>query len=61
LTESYMMDPAASVFGLYFGNEEAKYFDINKIDKDQLEDYKNRNSKDSKEIEKILNTILLYK
>jgi len=61
LTESYMMDPAASVCGLYFGNDEAKYFDINKIDKDQLEDYKNRNSKDSKEIEKILNTILLYK
>lgn len=61
LTDSYMMDPGASVCGLYFGSEEAKYFDINKIDKDQVQDYTKRNLKDSKEIEKILNTILLYK
>ncbi|MBC8060446.1 MAG: methionine synthase [Clostridiaceae bacterium] len=61
LTDSYMMDPGASVCGLYFGSEVAKYFDINKIGKDQVEDYTKRNSKDRNEIEKLLNTILIYK
>ncbi|MBC2581327.1 methionine synthase [Clostridium sp. DJ247] len=62
LTEGgYMMNPAASVSGLYFGNEEAKYFDINKIGKDQIEDYVNRNGKPIAEVERLLDTILIYK
>lgn len=61
LTDSYMMNPVASTCGLYFGNKEAKYFDINKIGKDQVDDYAKRNNKDYKEIERVLNTILIYK
>lgn len=62
LTEGgYMMNPVASVSGLYFGNEEARYFDINKIAKDQVEDYVNRTDKQVEEVERILNNILIYK
>lgn len=61
LTESYMMDPVASVCGLYFGNKNAKYFDVNKITKEQIEDYDKRNDKNLKEIERVLNNILNYK
>lgn len=35
LTESAMMLPAASVSGLYFANEAAEYFSINKVGDDQ--------------------------
>ena len=43
ITESYMIDPASSVCGLYFANKNAKYFDVYKIDENQLEDYSKRN------------------
>ncbi|URZ05308.1 methionine synthase [Clostridium felsineum] len=58
LTESYMMTPPSSVCGLYFANKEAKYFNINKIGKDQLEDYTLRSNKDIKETRKLLDTLL---
>lgn len=58
LTESYMMDPVSSTCGLYFANKEAKYFTINKIGKDQLEDYAKRSKTDTKELEKLFNTLL---
>lgn len=58
LTESYMMDPVSSTCGLYFANEEAKYFTINKIGKDQLEDYAKRSNTDIVELEKLFNTLL---
>lgn len=62
LTEgSYMMNPVASVSGLYFGNANAKYFDINKVSKEQIEDYSKRNLKSISETEKMFNTILAYK
>ena len=61
LTEHYMMDPVASVCGLYFASEEANYFDIHRIDKDQVDDYAKRNNKGLKEIEKMLSTSLAYK
>ncbi len=57
LTENYMMSPVASTCGLYFGSEDAKYFDINKIDDQQFEDYYKRNGKDETELEKMFNTI----
>jgi 5-methyltetrahydrofolate--homocysteine methyltransferase len=60
LTESYMMDPTASVCGLYFGSEDAKYFDIHRITKDQVENYVTRNGKDIKAVEKLLANILGY-
>lgn len=42
LTESYAMWPAASVSGLYFSHPESRYFGVNSIDRDQLEDYSAR-------------------
>jgi len=44
LTASYAMYPAASVSGWYFAHPDAKYFGINKIAEDQLEDYARRKS-----------------
>ncbi|MHC1684090.1 MAG: methionine synthase [Clostridiaceae bacterium] len=61
LTDSYMMEPVASICGLYFGGKNAKYFDVNKITKEQIENYDMRNEKDLKEIERVLNNILNYK
>lgn len=58
LTDSYMMEPAASVCGLCFAAKEAKYFDVNKIDKAQLEDYTKRCCKESKEVTRNLNAVL---
>jgi 5-methyltetrahydrofolate--homocysteine methyltransferase len=42
LTESLAMWPAAAVSGYYFGNEEAKYFGLGKITKDQVVDFAKR-------------------
>ncbi|MDO7642349.1 MAG: B12-binding domain-containing protein, partial [Reinekea forsetii] len=39
LTDSYAMTPAASVSGWYFSHEDAKYFGVGKITKDQVIDY----------------------
>ncbi|WP_163192578.1 methionine synthase [Clostridium thermarum] len=58
LTESFMMQPAATVCGLYFASEEAKYFDINKISMEQAADYAVRSNKDLKAVEKYLSNIL---
>jgi len=42
LTESYAMLPAASVCGLYFAHPEARYFALDRITRDQVEDYARR-------------------
>lgn len=42
LTESFAMDPAASVSGLYFAHPESRYFGVRKVEADQLEDYADR-------------------
>ena len=42
LTSSYAMFPPSSVSGLYFFNEEAKYFNVGKVERDQLENYAKR-------------------
>jgi 5-methyltetrahydrofolate--homocysteine methyltransferase len=39
LTETFAMWPAASVSGLYFAHPEARYFAVDMITKDQLDDY----------------------
>ena len=39
LTESYAMDPAASVSGLYFAHPESRYFGVRRVEQDQLNDY----------------------
>ena len=42
LTESFAMWPAASVSGLYFAHPEARYFAVDLITRDQVEDYARR-------------------
>ena len=42
LTESRAMNPGCSVSGLYFAHPDAKYFNVGKLDKDQVEDYAKR-------------------
>ncbi|NOS90256.1 MAG: methionine synthase [Methylococcaceae bacterium] len=42
LTESYAMYPASAVSGWYFSHPQAQYFNVGKIDKDQLQDYARR-------------------
>jgi 5-methyltetrahydrofolate--homocysteine methyltransferase len=42
LTESFAMLPAASVSGLYFSHPQAKYFNIGRIGRDQVESYAKR-------------------
>jgi len=42
LTDSFAMLPAASVSGFYFAHHEAKYFSVDKIGTDQLEDMAKR-------------------
>ena len=46
LTESYAMHPAASVSGLYFAHPEARYFAVDRITRDQVEDYARRKGHD---------------
>jgi 5-methyltetrahydrofolate--homocysteine methyltransferase len=58
LTESLAMWPAASVSGYYFANQEAGYFGLGKITKDQLTDYANRKNITEVEATKWLNPIL---
>jgi len=42
LTESYMMQPGASVCALVFAHPEAKYFSVGQVNKDQVEEYSAR-------------------
>jgi len=42
LTESFAMTPAASVSGIYLGHPAARYFNIGRIGRDQVEDYARR-------------------
>ncbi|WP_442497648.1 methionine synthase [Methylobacter sp. sgz302048] len=42
LTESYAMYPASAVSGWYFSHPDAQYFNVGKIDRDQLADYAQR-------------------
>jgi len=42
LTESYAMYPASAVSGWYFSHPDAQYFNVGKIDREQLADYARR-------------------
>ena len=54
LTESMSMIPASSVSGFYFAHPEAKYFSVDKIDDDQVEDMANRRSISKEQLKKWL-------
>jgi 5-methyltetrahydrofolate--homocysteine methyltransferase len=60
LTETFMMNPAASVCGWYFANPSSNYFSIGKIDKDQIKDYSKRKKLFPKEAEKWLAPVIGY-
>jgi 5-methyltetrahydrofolate--homocysteine methyltransferase len=60
LTESCAMWPAASVSGLYLGHPEARYFAVDMITRDQVEDYAARKGMPVKEVERWLAANLAY-
>jgi 5-methyltetrahydrofolate--homocysteine methyltransferase len=60
LTESFAMTPAASVSGLYFAHPQAKYFNVGRIGRDQLEDYAARKGMDVAKAERWLAPNLAY-
>ncbi len=60
LTESCAMYPASSVSGFYFSNPESRYFNVGKLNKDQIFNYAERKGKSVKETEKWLAPNLSY-
>ena len=60
LTESGAMTPAASVSGLYLGHPQAKYFQLGRIDRDQVRDYADRKGMPVKDVERWLRPNLGY-
>jgi len=60
LTETFAMNPASSVSGLYFAHPAAKYFVLGKICRDQVEDYARRKGMNVKTAEKWLAPVLNY-
>jgi len=60
LTDSGAMLPAASVSGLYFSHPAAKYFNVGRIGRDQLESYAQRKGMTIEETERWLGPYLAY-
>jgi 5-methyltetrahydrofolate--homocysteine methyltransferase len=60
LTENYAMHPGASVSGLYFSHPQARYFAVDLITKDQVENYAKRKGIPIPEVERWLGPNLAY-
>ncbi|WP_437192521.1 methionine synthase [Planctomicrobium sp. SH527] len=60
LTDSMAMWPASSVSGLYFAHPESRYFTVDRLTKDQVEDYAQRCQLPVQEIERWLAPNLGY-
>jgi 5-methyltetrahydrofolate--homocysteine methyltransferase len=60
LTESFAMQPAASVAGWYFSHPASSYFGVGRIDREQVEDYAVRNGLALEEAERWLGPTLAY-
>jgi 5-methyltetrahydrofolate--homocysteine methyltransferase len=60
LTENFAMWPAASVSGLYLHRAEARYFNLGRIGRDQVEDYARRKGLAVAEVERWLGPNLGY-
>jgi 5-methyltetrahydrofolate--homocysteine methyltransferase len=60
LTESWAMNPPASVSGMYFAHPDSAYFAVGRITKDQVEDYAQRKGWTLRRAEKELGPILGY-
>ena len=60
LTENWAMTPAASVSGIYIGHPKAKYFQLGRVEIDQIEDYARRKGEPRRRIESALRPNLAY-
>jgi 5-methyltetrahydrofolate--homocysteine methyltransferase len=60
LTESFAMDPAASVSGIYLNHPQARYFAVGPIGADQVESYAQRKGLSPQEVERWLRPNLGY-
>lgn len=60
LTESFAMTPASSVSGWYFSHPAARYFNVGKVGRDQVEDYARRKGMSLAVAERWLAPILAY-
>jgi 5-methyltetrahydrofolate--homocysteine methyltransferase len=60
LTETFAMNPAASVCGLFFAHPDSRYFVLGKIGRDQVEDYAGRKGLSLAETERWLAPVLNY-
>jgi len=54
------MTPAASVSGFYFSHPQARYFNVGRIGRDQVESYAKRRGVSVEEAEKWLSPNLAY-
>ena len=61
LTEHYAMYPNASVSGQFFVHPDSRYFSLEKISKEQVDDYAKRRGETKEFVEKFLPTNLNYK
>ncbi len=61
LTEHFMMLPTASVSGEFFAHPDSKYFSLEKVGKDQVEDYARRKEVSVEVIEQFMPSNLNYK
>jgi len=60
LTETFAMQPAASVSGIYIQHPDARYFSVGRVARDQVEDYAARKGVDLAEAERWLSPNLAY-
>ncbi|TXT35892.1 MAG: 5-methyltetrahydrofolate--homocysteine methyltransferase [Planctomycetota bacterium] len=60
LTENFAMQPAASVSGLFFAHPDVRYFAVDRITRDQVEDYARRKGMTVAEVERWLAPNLGY-
>ncbi|MBK7584092.1 MAG: methionine synthase [Myxococcales bacterium] len=60
LTDSFAMLPAASVSGLYLSHPDARYFNVGRVGKDQVEDYARRKGVGVEQAEQWLHPSLSY-
>ncbi len=60
LTESYAMTPGASVSGLYFAHPQSRYFTVDRVTRDQVENYARRKGQPLREVERWLSPNLAY-
>jgi 5-methyltetrahydrofolate--homocysteine methyltransferase len=60
LTDTFAMQPAESVSGIYLSHPDAQYFDVGRIGRDQVEDYATRKGVSVEDVERLLAQQLGY-